>query len=326
MRCPNCQTSVPEGEKFCPQCGVPIEAAAEQLEKCPYCGAALLPGEHFCGECGQDVTQASTAPIFDSSGVASRKKSPWTWILIIVAVVAALGCLTTCGLLVIVPALRPTPTPLPTHTPTVTPTPLPTATFTPAPTPTPSVQTGTLLYEEDFTSPGDDWEIEESEKTSYTIDNGAYSIQVNKESWMAWNKMEPTVENFVLEFDVALVEGNKYNAYGVLFAYQDKNNRYELNINGNGSFSFGKDVQGEWSEIVDWTPSEAIKGTGMVNHIKLIGYQGDYMLYVNGQLIYEFTDTSLTDGQIAPMVTAYSNPPARATFDNIKLWTAEPRP
>ena len=25
MRCPNCEAQVPDGERFCPHCGVPIE-------------------------------------------------------------------------------------------------------------------------------------------------------------------------------------------------------------------------------------------------------------------------------------------------------------
>ena len=51
MICPNCEAQVPDGERFCPHCGVPLG----DVHKCPHCGAALLTGERFCGECGKPV-------------------------------------------------------------------------------------------------------------------------------------------------------------------------------------------------------------------------------------------------------------------------------
>jgi hypothetical protein len=260
-------------------------------------------------------------PSFDvPAAPPPKKRSPWTWIIVVVAVIVLLGCLVLCSVFVIVPALMPTPTP--TATPTATFTATPAATSTPTATPTPSISAGELIYEQDFTDPGDEWEQSESDDVIYEIDNGAYSIEVLKESWLAWNKTGHDVDDFILECDAALVEGNKYNAYGILFAYQDKDNRYELTINGNGSFTVGKKVDGEWSELLDWTPNDAIKGVGLVNHIRLIGYQGTFTLYVNDQFVYEFSDDDLTEGQIAPSVTAYDNPPARATFDNWTVWKA----
>lgn len=320
MRCTNCEAEIPAGEKFCPQCGVPVG----EPQKCPHCGAPLLPGERFCGECGRDVTQTVSPPVLElpvgtappPPAATPRKRSPWVWILIALAGVALLGCLALCGIFVIVPALMPTPTP------TITPSPVPTATFTPSPTPTPAVTAGGLVYQEDFSAPGDEWEIGESADSIYALDNGAYSVTVLRENWMAWNNTGHDVGDFVLEFDAALVEGDLYNAYGALFVYSDANNRYELDINGNSSFTFGKKVGGVWTEIVGWTPSNAIKGIGQTNRVRLIGYQGTFTLYVNDQFVYEFSDNELSFGQAAPVVTAYDTPPARATFDNWTIWQA----
>ncbi len=219
---------------------------------------------------------------------------------------------------VIVPKFGPTP--LPTETPTWTPSPTPEATWTPALTPTSSFELGDLLYEQDFTEPDSDWELSESDNVVYSLQDGAYSIEVLKADWMAWNAAGPELDNFVLELDAGLMAGDKYNAYGVLFAYTDKNNRYELDINGNGSFALGKKVNGEWSEIVDWTPHSAIGGTGMINHITLVRQDGQTALFINDELVYEFYDDSLTTGTIAVVVTAYDTPPAKAIFDNIQIW------
>jgi hypothetical protein len=127
----------------------------------------------------------------------------------------------------------------------------------------------------------------------------------------------------VLDLDVALVEGDELNAFGVLFRYQGKGDRHELAINGKGSYTFGKKVDDEWASIVDWTSSAAIKGIGQVNHVRLIAYGNTFILYVNDQFVDEFTDDALPSGDIAPVVTVYDDPPARATFDNIVIREAE---
>ncbi len=48
VACVSCQKPIPQGAKFCPECG-----ASQSAPKCAACGAALAPGAKFCPECGQ---------------------------------------------------------------------------------------------------------------------------------------------------------------------------------------------------------------------------------------------------------------------------------
>ena len=327
MRCPNCEAEIPEGEKFCPQCGVPVEGAS----KCPYCGAAMLPDEQFCGQCGREVKRAAppvaTAPPPPAGVVpppaaaaAPKKRSPWIWIGIAVGVFVVLACSGICLVSVIIPALRPTPTPAPTSTPLPPPTLVPTATPIPTATPTPGPQAGALMYEEDFTAPGEEWQVKDAGDAVYALDGQAYSIQVNKQSWMAWNATKGDYADFMLQFDATLVEGDKDNAIGALFRFVDKNNYYELDINGNQSYSVGADVDDTWTQIVSWTQNTAIKPLGQTNRVRLMAYGSTFSLYVNEQFVGQFSDSTFSSGDVAVVVTSYDNPPARATFDNIKVW------
>jgi len=50
VACRRCQSELPHGARFCPQCG----AAAP--ESCPGCAAPLPPGARFCPQCGKSVT------------------------------------------------------------------------------------------------------------------------------------------------------------------------------------------------------------------------------------------------------------------------------
>jgi predicted nucleic acid-binding Zn ribbon protein len=313
MRCANCEAEIPDGEKFCPQCGVPIGI----VERCPHCGAALLPGEQFCGECGREVRPAAPAP---GAPPAKAKRPAWFWVAIVVGGLLVLGCSLVCALTV-VPAMLATPTP----SPTVTYTPTPTATPGPTPTPTPSLRTGMLLFEQDFTSPGEDWQVGVTGDVAYALDDGMYSIQVNKEHWMAWQGTNEEWGDFVVQFETALVEGDRLNSSGLFFRFQDKDNFYSLAINGNGSYAVGKERDGEWIDIVPWTASEALNLQGEVNLIRLVAYGNTFWLYINDQFTTEFTDTDLLSGDIAVHVTAYNSQPARATFDNIRIWNVELR-
>ncbi|MDO7876342.1 zinc ribbon domain-containing protein [Hymenobacter sp. ASUV-10] len=53
VQCPNCQTKLAAGQKFCPNCGTANPTAQVAQERfCTGCGAALKPGQKFCAECG----------------------------------------------------------------------------------------------------------------------------------------------------------------------------------------------------------------------------------------------------------------------------------
>ena len=58
MICPQCQTELPEGAKFCKECGRKIETA------CPACGKGNPPDSKFCLECGRElIKQRELAPV-----------------------------------------------------------------------------------------------------------------------------------------------------------------------------------------------------------------------------------------------------------------------
>jgi hypothetical protein len=73
MHCATCNEEIPEGKKFCPECGTPVSAVA----KCKSCGAEITPGKKFCAECGTPVSAAFTAPELQSepAPITPKRKS-----------------------------------------------------------------------------------------------------------------------------------------------------------------------------------------------------------------------------------------------------------
>src|SRR5262245_23229463 len=66
MLCGTCRTDNPPQNRFCDQCGAPLEAA------CPSCGAPVRVEARFCGSCGKRLGEAAAErPVTYRSPVAA---------------------------------------------------------------------------------------------------------------------------------------------------------------------------------------------------------------------------------------------------------------
>src|SRR3981189_1988448 len=65
MQCPNCKADIPEGSKFCLECGAAL------LGRCPSCGNANPASAKFCLECGHKLpatgVDAAARPATDTA-------------------------------------------------------------------------------------------------------------------------------------------------------------------------------------------------------------------------------------------------------------------
>ena len=301
-------------------------------------GHLSLPRHPTRGLAAQRSTPVRAAPGASAGGTQpipqKRPRPKWLWpiagILVLGAlVVLALACVLSIPVLTRLAEGTATPTRPPATSTTAArvATVPPVSTLPPSDKATPepgiTLELGAPLYEEDFSSPGVEWEISESEEARYRVDGGTYSIEVLKANWIAWNLIGEQLDDFEIEFEVALVEGDPYNDAGLLFRFQDADNYYEVDINGEGSFAIGKEINDEWTQIVDWTSHSAVKPFGGVNRVRIVAEGNQFVLYVNDAFVIDFVDDSFASGGIGPVVTAYDEPPARATFDNITIWDVE---
>ena len=61
MNCSKCGSNIPEGMKFCNECGTPVS------KTCPGCNFENPAQSKFCGECGSPLgaETATSAPILE---------------------------------------------------------------------------------------------------------------------------------------------------------------------------------------------------------------------------------------------------------------------
>ncbi|MDR1084171.1 MAG: SPFH domain-containing protein [Deltaproteobacteria bacterium] len=52
VSCPKCRAQVPQGQKFCQECGAAMANPVQKVIKCDKCGAVISPKAKFCPECG----------------------------------------------------------------------------------------------------------------------------------------------------------------------------------------------------------------------------------------------------------------------------------
>lgn len=55
MQCPSCRADNPSANRFCDQCGEPLET------RCPQCATVLRAGARFCGACGHRLAPSAAA-------------------------------------------------------------------------------------------------------------------------------------------------------------------------------------------------------------------------------------------------------------------------
>jgi Double zinc ribbon/Adenylate and Guanylate cyclase catalytic domain len=72
MLCPSCQTDNPPANRFCDQCGAPLEA------RCPRCNAEVRAGARFCGACGHSPAAAQPAAAPAPASQPSRSIASYT--------------------------------------------------------------------------------------------------------------------------------------------------------------------------------------------------------------------------------------------------------
>lgn len=179
-----------------------------------------------------------------------------------------------------------------------------------------------VIYADGFV-PGEtgNWVIEGDNAGQTSFINEQLVIELSDNNIMQFTTLpDITFDNFILEVDARLLEGDLGSSYGVLFRMQDTTRFYRFEITGDGLYMVERrDGEQGWTRFVDrWTESTAIRqGLGSVNRLRVEALGQTISLYVNDEPVYQFTDTAYSSGTIALDAGTFVQPAAQVAFDNV---------
>jgi hypothetical protein len=246
--------------------------------------------------------------------------------------------------------VAPVPTPSATGEPTAEPTAEPTQEPTSEPTEEPTAEPTTEPVTGDFaevtarieeivaTEPdiSDDfrrdsgaWDTVAHDVGEYFYEGRAFNITASAEDRIVWSvyleegadAAAAQFDNFYAEFDTSFVVLTGENSAGLVFRLADTDNFYNFMVDEIGYFQLQKRVNGEYTNMVSWSISDAFDDSeGAVNRIGILAEGTTLALSINGTVVAQVDDADIDVGALAFAVETYSTPEAHSTFDNFDLW------
>jgi hypothetical protein len=186
----------------------------------------------------------------------------------------------------------------------------------------PGARGADVLYADGFVAGATgNWVIEGDNAGQTAIINEQLVIELADNHIMQFATLpDMTFDNFILEVDGRLLQGDLGSSYGVLFRMQDTTRFYRFEITGDGLFMVERrDGESGWTRFVDrWTETPAInQGLNSTNRLKVEARGPTITLYVNDIQVHQFSDTAYSSGTIALDAGTFVQPQAQVAFDNL---------
>jgi hypothetical protein len=186
-----------------------------------------------------------------------------------------------------------------------------------------------VLVEDEFTNgvSNNDWfeDTSATVRSNEEIIDDFYEIRLNQmpegsNEATSWGSLRGrTFNDARIE---AVISASRFSSpptrTGIWVRYQNENNFIAIMIDSEGDYRIAR-YTGGYTDIVPWTPSQAIRvGDGVVNTVR-VDMAGDRIeLFINGQYITRVTDSTWPDGRIA-FWGASSQVPAEFYLDYIRV-------
>ncbi len=226
------------------------------------------------------------------------------------------------------PTITPSPTPIPTDTATATPTPVPTDTPSPTPTDTPVPQPGDVVLSDAFNDNDNQWDLYayDSAPSTISISDGLFTFHLQQKSVFYPISVDSQLADVDMTFEATLAEGAGANTlFGGICRKVDRDNFYLFAIAGNGYYTITKYVNDQWTALIDWKASGAIRTGKATNVFRIICLGDTLQLSVNNRVVATARDSQFKTGAIGLVVGTFAaaNPSSKVSFDNLVVKVPE---
>lgn len=176
---------------------------------------------------------------------------------------------------------------------------------------------GTVLFQDDFSSPASGWDRTQLDQGVMDYDGGGYRMLVNASHVNIWSTPKKDFSSVRLEVDAGKLAGPDENRLGLICRFTG-DSYYFFIISSDGYYGIGL-FTGNEAVLLGQSamrPSGKINQGTAINHLRA-DCRGDALsLYVNNAPIAEIHDSTLTHGDVGLLAGAFNQPGVDVVFDN----------
>ncbi len=176
------------------------------------------------------------------------------------------------------------------------------------------------LFADDFTTNSAGWRTFNGREGSARVGDGRLDLTVIGPQQDVWTVMRGSYDDFKLEIDGGLLSGSDDTSYGVIFRYQDDDNYYQFDVDGQGSYTLGKIVNGEWEPIIDLTATDAIQTGQALNHFEVRAVGDRITVSINGHQLNQVQDPTFARGGIGVTGGLDSASTSQVVFRTLRIY------
>ncbi len=164
-----------------------------------------------------------------------------------------------------------------------------------------------LLLRDGFDVNENDWSTgdysDELIEGSRRITDDKYHWEATASGGVVWWSIPEldTVSDLYLTVEGKQIGGDTDSQYGVIFRRADRDNYYIFRIRDDGDYQLRTRYEGEWETLIGWTESYLIQA-GAVHRLAVVAQGSQFTFYINDQYVDEYTDTKLSEGQVALVI------------------------
>ena len=179
-----------------------------------------------------------------------------------------------------------------------------------------AVNSGDILYQEQFENNTTGWARIANDNGIMDYDGGGYRILVRQPKLNVWSTSEKDFSDVRVEADVIKLHGPDENRMGLICRYQG-GDYYFFIISNDGYYVIGKFIGGMTLLLgqSEMQTSEAIH-PGTMNHLRADCIGDKLTFYINFTEVASATDTVFAGGDVGVVAGAFSEPGVDVLFDN----------
>ena len=184
-----------------------------------------------------------------------------------------------------------------------------------------------MLWEDDFSDPGSGWTTGSYDSGEVYYESGELRIRNSTASQYAtFSNPGLWYSDLIIEVESRLVGGSEDNWHHLNCRVAAPDTYYGASYSADGYYSAYSWVDNEQTKFVSPTPSDAIRqGVGMTNVATLACVGNQLRFWVNGVLLVDVTDDTLSEGDIGLGTSSLGGEYSDVAFDNLVIRTPESR-